>query len=220
MILYPPHPFLHHMVAHFGIGHADGAVGAEGVEFEYYPDGHADLLIQLEDGGCRLLIFGPARTRAALRIPVRAGGRDLLVRFRPGRFPRHGEVDPASLVDGVAPLDTLFGRSADQWAGVLGSAADPDHCQRLLADILLAAEARAPSPPANGRAFIDRITASHGRASIGAFARQYGISPRQLQRHTRELVGLPPKTLARHLRLQWILQALFSGNPPPHRFGL
>jgi AraC-like DNA-binding protein len=48
--------------------------------------------------------------------------------------------------------------------------------------------------------------------SIGEFIRSHRLSLRQLQRHTREMVGLAPKTLARHLRLQWVLQTLYPGQ--------
>lgn len=136
MILYPPDPAVSHLITHFGVGHARSGVAA--AEFEYYPDGNADLLIQVDDDAfsdaCRLLLFGPARQRATIRM--RSAQRHFLVRFRPGRFPRHGEADPSALVDDYACLDTLFGRSVDQWGELLKAAPATPDCQRLLVDSL------------------------------------------------------------------------------------
>jgi AraC-like DNA-binding protein len=208
MILYPPDPGISHLIVHFGIG--DARSGVEAAEFEYYPDGHTDLLVQLSDGACRLLLFGPARERAAMQI--QPGSRHLLMRFRPGRFPRHGDADPSALVDGYACLDTLFGRSADQWGELLKAAPATPACQRWLIDPLLKTEALSPEPPAAGRLLVDWIARTRGMASLGAFVRTHRLSLRQLQRHTRDLVGLAPKTLARNLRLQWVLHTLHPGR--------
>lgn len=211
MILYPPHPAIDHLVSHVGIGRADA--GVEAANFEYYPDGHADLLLQLTEANCELLLFGPARNRASLRM--RAGRCHILVRFRPGRFPRDEATDPSALVDGVARLDRLFGYSAAQWGEALQKVSSPAACQRLLMERLLETEASCPSPPEAGRAYIDWIARSHGMTALGEFAAASGCSQRQLQRYTRELVGLAPKTLARNLRLQWILDTLHPGQTEP-----
>jgi AraC-like DNA-binding protein len=211
MILYPPDPAVSHLITHFGVDEARPGVAA--AEFEYYPDGHADLLFQVSDDACRLLLFGPARQRAAIRM--RSGQRHVLVRFRPGRFPRHGEVDPSALVDGYACLDTLFGRSSALWGELLQAASTPAACQRVLVDPLLNTETHSPEPPAAGRALVDWIARTRGMASIGDFVRTHRISLRQLQRHTHEMVGLAPKTLARHLRLQWVLQTLHHDQTEP-----
>ncbi|MEJ2639327.1 MAG: helix-turn-helix domain-containing protein [Desulfosarcinaceae bacterium] len=211
MILYPPNPAMSHLITHFGVGYA--RVGEETAEFEYYPDGHADLLVQVDEDACRLLLFGPARQRAAIRM--RSAQRHFLVRFRPGRFPRHGEVDPSALVDGYACLDTLFGRSRARWGELLRAAATPAACQRVLVDPLLNTAAHSPVPPTAGRALVDWIVRTRGMASIGNFVRAHRISLRQLQRHTREMVGLAPKTLARHVRLQWVLRSLHLGQTDP-----
>lgn len=56
MILYPSHSSVRHLVAHVGVGSAGESVKV--ADFEYYPDGHADLLIQLTDAGCELVLFG------------------------------------------------------------------------------------------------------------------------------------------------------------------
>lgn len=204
MTVFAPHRALCDRVDHYGFGRH--GTDAAGFRFEYYPDGSADLLFELTPERCKLLFFGPARQRASIVLHSECAY--FSVRFRPGGFPRSRLLDPAALVDGCEALDRLFGVGVDELGEALWTAPTATDRKAIVDGLLLAGVLGEAEPRGGADATIAWIEASRGMAPIRTLAQQRNLSMRQIQRHTREWVGLTPKTLARNLRLQWVLMAL------------
>jgi len=116
------------------------------------------------------------------------------------RVPMH------ELAGQLVPLDELFGPRLREH---LGNCDDPF---AYLDALFLARLDDALSPVPSITRALARLRASEGRVPIGALAGELGCSPRHLNRHFRDQVGVTPKLFARILRFQHAI-ALIDREP-------
>lgn len=176
---------------------------------EYYPDGNTDLLFEFSPSRCKLFLFGPAAKKAFIR--TRLDCCYLAIRFRPGKFPRCGDIDPASLVDRFLEVPRLFGNNIDSFGDLLQSIGSPVQKIRAIEEMFFKAGIQ---PSGNIRAdqhAVEYIEKSGGTEDIGEISRAMGISIRQLERRVTKLLGLSPKAFSRTVRLQNILATFRNG---------
>jgi AraC-like DNA-binding protein len=130
------------------------------------------------------------------------GAVDLVgVRFHPWGARRLGDVAVQDLVDRILPPDAVCGIAGLRDA--LAAASSLEHRLRLLEEQLTRRfRAAADEPPSPVRAL------ASGVGSVSLVARQAGISPRHLERLSRDWVGLPPGQLVRLRRFQRALRGL------------
>ena len=178
------------------------------------PDGCTDLMWVPGSG---LLVAGPD-TRAHLS-PLRAGGRIVGVRLRPGAAAAWG-VPADGLRDARVPAEALWGDEARRLAERLAAleagahdvagppvagaayAAGPP-TTAVEAALLAAVLARRPAPDPLVAAAAAAL--ARPRTRVTGLAAALGISERTLRRHFHAAVGYGPKTLARVLRFQRLL---------------
>jgi AraC-like DNA-binding protein len=197
-------------------GHAEETGGA--VQ-PVLPDGRPEILFHFGDPFERLLDDGRIDRQPPLiyagqltsALVLRPSGRIAVlgVRFHPDGVtplidaPQHELAGHTIAIDAVAP------RLAGTLCEVLDAAASPaqalDHVQSRL--VTLAARSR---PDPRVRFVVDAIGRRRGQVSISALAGAIGSSPRQLERRFRDVVGVPPKRLARIARFQHALRVLES----------
>lgn len=161
------------------------------------PDGCMDIL-RRPDGS--LWIIGAAAAAALVPAEAPADG----LRFHPGALPRLLRLPGADgLTGGALPLVEVAPdlATADSLAG--------------LADRLAARrDDREPGAEARLRQALRALRLTGGGLSVTAAANLAGVSPRQFRRRCLDATGLPPKVLARILRLQRLRALLRQAVPP------
>ncbi|WP_053207539.1 helix-turn-helix domain-containing protein [Jiangella muralis] len=188
------------------------------------PDGCLDLLWS----GGRLMVAGP--DTVAHLASWRAGTPFVGLRLGSGVGPRVLGLPAHELRDQRVPLDALWPgaevrRLADRlaeavetaeraasdglvgFAGAATTTADPGALLEAVA-----AHRLDGAPPADP--VVERVAWRLGQgATVGAVAREVGLSARQLHRRSLDAFGYGPKTLARILRLNRALELGRSGTP-------
>lgn len=180
------------------------------------PDGCPELIVHFGDPFVRLRgegeerqppmlvagqLTGPLLLRATGRVSV------LGIRFRPyGAAAVLNEPQSALLgqtigVDAVSPSLARTLASLRNRVGTAGEAVD-------LAQAAIRAGARDARIDASVRRIADEIVARRGVVSTSCLARAAGLSLRQMQRRFLDLVGIPPKRLARIIRFTNALRTL------------
>ena len=176
---------------------------------EYYPDGNTDVLIEFSPSRCRFLVFGPAAHKAFIK--TRMDCRYFCIRFRPGKFPDHADIEAASLVDRFIEVPKIFDYDADLLGDRLNAARFPEDRIRIIETLPFMQELQHHTRIGNRRYAVECIEKSGGIAEVGEIAQAMGISRRQLERRVTRQVGMPPKRLSRTVRLQRILAMLGNG---------
>jgi AraC-like DNA-binding protein len=168
------------------------------------PDGCMDLIWSSWVG---LFVAGPDTTAQFGRSSV--GERFVGLRFPPGVGPAVFGVAAHELTDRSVGLSAIWSdrvvRSlASRVADDLAGAGD-------LLDAVAAARLDTRGGPDPAGAAIARALAAGW--SVAATANAVGLSPRHLQRRSRDLFGYGPKTLARILRMRRALGLVRAGTP-------
>jgi AraC-like DNA-binding protein len=177
------------------------------------PDGCVDLLFNIDDvpGEPAAVVIGvtarprlirPASTTRRFGVSFACGEALQLV-----GGPMHLFED--RLVD----LRELLGSEAARLSDDLRALpTDARRAERM--DRFLAAQAAQREPaPRCVRGALTVLRSSGGRLSVPALARDLGVTERSLQRAFREWIGMSPKTVARIVRLQALLETLGRGAP-------
>ncbi len=211
---FEPGPGLGGRVRYWRLTGRGAGAGAEPV----LPDGCIELIVHL--GEAFLLERDGRRERQPRALcagpgtgPVRLvpGGRiDVIgVHIEAGAAAEWLEVPPRELVDRLPALDEVAPRLA---RGLGEELAEPRAGEdwRAVLDRRLGAAFGASTRPARRTiaAAVARVRATGGRESVAELARAASLSPRQLERHFQEHVGLGPKTFARLVRFQRALGLL------------
>jgi AraC-like DNA-binding protein len=144
------------------------------------------------------------RTRPA---PLRfnAGAELFGVRFLPGGLFPFARIPATELTDGVFPLDAFLPRVAELSSRLSGA---QDSLERIrivsgaLRNVLNDTERAAAI-----RRAVGYLTERRGAVSVDELGRLLGVGYRTLDRNFLGIVGMPPKHLAREIRLQCVLQA-------------
>ncbi len=172
-------------------------------EHEVVPDANVDLQLELSEGRCRAMLYGPL-TRP-LHVPSHAGRGYLVVHFRPGAMPRLVDASPSELVNGAVELRELGGLSLDALGERLLAAGSPERMREVLTPLL----EQAPYPPGDSfdRALRHLLAQPEGLRP-GALAEALHLSTRTLQRVFKDRVGFSPGTFVRITRFQEALSAV------------
>ncbi|MFC7307096.1 helix-turn-helix domain-containing protein [Streptomyces monticola] len=112
------------------------------------------------------------------------------------------------LSNGVVDLRDLIGRSADEICERLAEAPDWDARFTLLEQVLTAPLDQARDRDHTVLSVWDALRHSHGQARISELADRAGWTRRHLDRRFLDRIGLPPKTMARVLRIQRALDLI------------
>jgi len=109
----------------------------------------------------------------------------------------------------IVPLDDVF--PSDHLVERVAEARDWDTRFELL-EAALAARLADGAPLSDGAAWAwQRLAETHGRLRVEALCQELGWSRKRLSARFREVVGLPPKTVARLLRLERAIELAGSG---------
>ena len=185
---------------------------AEG-RFEVLPDSHFGLGILLEGAGCRAIVGGPI----SQTFMARPGEREIYwIRFRPGCLPRLADVAPADLIDapGIA-LDRLPGLDLDDLGERLVATPSARGRLRILARSLADQGEPRLCQDRRCRQILEMVDRLDGCLRVQDLAAEFGLSMRSLQRLLLAQVGLSPKRLIDHVRLQRTVQRLRAGPGVP-----
>ncbi len=177
--------------------------------FEVFPDAHFGIGVVPSASGCRVVAGGPI-TERFLAHPGEDG--ILWLRFRPGFLPRIADVRPQDLVD--APgilLDRVPGVDLDQLGERLSEAMGTRRRLALVSAFLRPALERGLCQDVRCRRILAMADALDGATSVRGLAEEFGLSARTLERLLKDQVGLHPKQLLRHVRLQRTLARLKAG---------
>jgi AraC-like DNA-binding protein len=207
-LLLPPSPELSGLIESYWFLPRRDVPGASRCGF--FTDGHFALGFVLGEGHAQCFLGGP-NTRP-LEVQLEGGLDYLMVRFRPGKLPRFGDVPPAALVDATAEGPTrLLGLSAADLGERLRQAGEPAGQRAVWEDLFRRRPCPALWQDRRARWAVERVGACGGRIGAASLAHELGLSLRTLERLFREQVGLPPQSFIRHVRFQTALARLKAG---------
>jgi AraC-like DNA-binding protein len=174
-------------------------------DFLIVPDGCMDVLFSADAG---LQVVGAMTGAQSLSLPA---GVDMVgLRLRPGAAVPWLRVDAAQLTDDQVSLRDVLGSPVQALEDRLRAIEDPRVRARALCDALSVPLASSWDAAHLRERALRRALAALARAggelSIEWLALQCGVSPRQFQRRCRAATGVPPKLLARVLRLMRALR--------------
>jgi AraC-like DNA-binding protein len=130
------------------------------------------------------------------------------VHFKPGgAYPFLG-LPLSEMNSKVVPLDAIWGHYAGEIRERLHAASSIRAGLALLEQLLLARLCEAPYSLSVVQYAITEIDHYHGAMSIRALSDQIGISQNHLRRQFKQLVGIPPKELARFYRFAYVLRLI------------
>lgn len=112
----------------------------------------------------------------------------------------------------VVALGDLLGAEADALVQRLNAARGWPARFALLDALLAARLGAAPAPTPGVSHAWEQLCARRGQVEIGALARELGWSHRHFIARFRHEIGLPPKTMARLLRFQAVVERLQRGS--------
>jgi len=173
------------------------------------PDGCMDIVVL----GGTLLVAGP--DTGPVPIARRAGETVIGVRFHPGAGPAVLGPRASELRDARVPLDAVWGRAGRELEERVAAASPAAGLAVLQAQLLARLGAASLPDPMVAAAvhLLERHPALPGR--VGGLGIALGLGERQLRRRFLTAVGYGPKTLARVLRFQRLLELLDRGGPRP-----
>ena len=126
-------------------------------------------------------------------------------------------VPMGELANRSVDLGAVVGPTAAELAERIDAASDPERAFAIVEDAIQARLAAAPRADPGVAWSLGRLGASGGRAPVGGLAEELGWSHRRLIARFRDAVGMPPKRVARILRLERLLaQVDLDGPEPPH----
>jgi AraC-like DNA-binding protein len=137
-----------------------------------------------------------------------AGGRGVQVDFTPVAARRFLGVPMHELANRVVDLEDIFGAAVQELVEQLQLAPTWGRCFELI-DAFIVPRLLGAAPASPGVVYAwQRLTRTHGSASIGPLIEELGWSRKHLVEKFREHVGLPPKTVARIMRFNHALGLL------------
>ena len=185
------------------------------MDWTVVPDGSSHVIVHRTDGS-----RGPETTRvsvvgarsASTRIDVRVRGWTVGVRLRPGALPLLTGLPAGDFTDRSTPAEEVWGRSAEGMGDAAAEAHDPGSMLHAVVSFLLSNPGASMERDWKARALTECLGQAHPTAArsshlagshfrVGATAERMGVSVRALRSVSRDLVGLPPKRLARIRRL-------------------
>lgn len=219
---YAPSPALAPYVRCHWAFEGDASAG-RGAEERIAPDGRPELIFhlgapfeRLDDRGSVLTqhraVFVGQIDRA---MTVRPTGRAAIfaVRFRAAGAAAFCGGAARSLAGLSVPVGDLWpGAGADLADRIADAAGDRERV--ALVEKALLARLRPPRETAFVAAAVSRIAAAGGLLRIDDLAADLGASRRTVERAFDDLVGLPPKTLARIVRFRRALESLSAPRRP------
>ena len=172
------------------------------------PDGCMDLVVM----GGALLVAGP--DTGPVPVARKPGETVVGIRFHPGAGPAVLGPAASELRDTRVPLDAVWGRDGWQLQERVADVPPPAGLAVLQAQLLARLRAAAADPDplvAAAVRLLERRPALPGR--VGGLGTALGLGERQLRRRFLAAVGYGPKTLARVLRFQRLLELLDQPGP-------
>jgi AraC-like DNA-binding protein len=166
------------------------------------PDGCMDIVVI----GGALLVAGP--DTGPVPIARRGGETVIGVRFHPGAGPAVLGPRASELRDVRVPLDAVWGRDGRELEERVTAAPSPAAGLAVLQAQLLARLGAAADPDPLVAAAVHLLERRPDR--VGGLGAALGLGERQLRRRFQAAVGYGPKTLARVVRFQRLLELLHS----------
>jgi AraC-like DNA-binding protein len=164
-------------------------------DYPVLPDGCVDIVYSRGRAGDEPQVVG-AMTRAR-KFALSAGQFDCGVRFRPGMSAVFLRVPGTETTDRSIPIGDLGGARGRQLRTQWAEANSPEHCIRLLEQLL-----NHPAKPGVVQQACASIVENGGLVRVDQLAFDAGLSGRQLRRLFLEQTGLTPKHLSRVIRFR------------------
>jgi AraC-like DNA-binding protein len=183
---------------------------ATGRTHRVLPDGCVDFIVEI--GSNPYLIAVGTMTRPLL-LEGRAPHEFIGVRFKPGRAYTMLGIPAEELTDDRVPLSEIWKDVERLLNEVVGGATVNDRVAALARALeKRLVDAPGPAPEVDGA--IRAIVESGGSIEIATLGPAIGVTRQHLARSFARWVGVPPKTFARVVRLQRLLEALRSARDP------
>ena len=182
------------------------------------PDGAIEFIVDLTDTPKHVYdeSFRPVRTyryswisgQHTQPILIEAAQNSSMIglRFRPGGAYPFFNFPISELNDSVTDLDAVLGQSIHQIRERLLDVSTPELKFSILEGFLQERCRNGFEPDRAVHFILDRLVTCPDHAMIRSLAEKTGLSQRQVLRRFNDRVGLQPKTMARILRFQKVLQ--------------
>jgi AraC-like DNA-binding protein len=135
------------------------------------------------------------------------------VHFKPGGAYPFLRMPLSEMNNQVVPLEAIWGKYVGELRERLHAAPTTQAGFALLEQLLLARLCEAPPSWSVVQRAIGEIDQHHGALSIRALSDQIGISQNYLGTQFKQLVGIPPKEVARFFRFARVLRLIDLAQP-------
>lgn len=174
------------------------------------PDGCVDFVMEIGSTAAPMAVGTMTKP---LLLHARSPHQFLGVRFRPGRAYAMLGIPAVELTDERVPLADVW-REVDPLLDRVFGAPSIEQRIATLARALERHVQNAPPPAREVDAAIGSIVASGGLIEIATLGPAIGVTRQHLARAFARWVGVSPKTFARVVRLQRLLEALRAARDP------
>lgn len=206
----PPPPSLAAFVECFWTRDVVPASPASDAERRVLPDGCVDFIVEIGSNP------RPTAVGTMTRPLLLKGSRPhefMGVRFRPGRAYAMLGIPAVELTDESVPLSDVWAEVEAMLDAVVGASTSNDRIAAFARALeLRLVDAARPAPEVDSA--IRSIVKSGGSIDIATLGPAIGVTRQHLARSFARWVGVPPKTFARVVRLQRLLEALRSARDP------
>jgi AraC-like DNA-binding protein len=170
-------------------------------EYRRLPDGEVELLVRFGSAGATASVIGP-RTCALVK-PAPHVANTLLVRFRVGGAYPFFARPVSELIDGVVPLQMVWGgRAGEMLEECADAGATTQAALAALTHILDGDTVYEPEAALRVRRLLRHITATPRLPTVAQLAAEAGVGERQLQRVFNQVIGLAPKRFLQVVRFR------------------
>jgi transcriptional regulator GlxA family with amidase domain len=132
-------------------------------------------------------------------------------RFHPWGFAAFSTQKATALIDAILPVAAALPSTIKPLQQNLQNQTHEKKL-KLLTDHLLNAHPKQKADSTTIQAIATALQSQHGKQNITALAQQFNLTPRKLQRHFLQYIGLPAKLFARILRFNHA-KDLIQKNP-------
>lgn len=176
--------------------------------YEVLPKSNVDLIFRSSPSSCEMLLLGPVTERTLVEFDLASDYSG--VRFFTDRTPRLADFSPSDLVDRRVELTKVMGQAADALAERLHLLPAQASKHRVMEELVQGGEPLIRDERCRRGAAL--LEASGGKLRVSELAAELGLSTRSLERLFCSHLGIPPKRLARLIRLREFILTLRAGG--------
>ncbi len=177
-----------------------------GIErFEIFPDSSVKLVLRYSTKASRLVLIGPLTEVSTIEVDLASSY--FGIRFLPGQSIYVDNLNVKDITDTHIDLFNLGTHSLEELAGALMDVSSHEDKQLIVEQVLKKCTYYCEGNSSRALSFMAN---HHGNIQVQQLADHIGIHTRSLERLFKAEIGLPPKKIARMMRLRKVMLHIYQ----------